>query len=160
MMAAAERPDKTSDELGKFTFEAISSEALFDKVLYDGGDFGYAAEVGSEEELEFLGLPGILDADQVRSVLSQRQAKQGRIQESRVKAGPPAPAPPQALHRTLKEQRTLLNSLVSVYSKQSGEPHGIVHAELRRSCGGPAVGQATVSQIQARIDVLRRRMRA
>jgi hypothetical protein len=33
-----------------------------------------------------------------------------------------------------------------------------VHAELRRVCGGPAVAQATVTQLQARIELLRRRL--
>jgi hypothetical protein len=67
---------------------------------------------------------------------------------------------PAPLHRTLKEQRQLLNSLVGLYARQSGEPHGAVHAELRRLCGGPAVSHATVSQLQARIDVLRTRVRS
>ena len=31
-------------------------------------------------------------------------------------------------------------------------------AELRRICGGPAVSHATVAQLQARIDVLRKRV--
>jgi hypothetical protein len=53
----------------------------------------------------------------------------------------------------------LLNSLVGLYARQRGEPHGAVHAELRRICGGPAVAQATVTQLQARIEVLRKRVR-
>ncbi|MFV4914255.1 ATP-dependent helicase, partial [Microbacterium lacticum] len=65
---------------------------------------------------------------------------------------------PPALHRTLREQRQLLNSMVGLYARQSGEPHGAVHAELRRLCGGPEVARATVAQLQARIDVLRRRV--
>ncbi len=35
-----------------------------------------------------------------------------------------------------------------------------MHAELRRICGGPAVAQATVTQLQSRIDVLRERVRS
>jgi hypothetical protein len=34
----------------------------------------------------------------------------------------------------------------------------MVHAELRRLCGGPAVAQASVTQIQKRIDLLRGRL--
>ena len=55
---------------------------------------------------------------------------------------------------------TLLNSLVGMRSKLTGDAHGLIHAELRRVCGGPAVAQATVSQLQARIDFLRKRMNA
>jgi hypothetical protein len=43
-------------------------------------------------------------------------------------------------------------------AKLSGEPHGLIHAELRRELGGPAVAQASVTQLQARIDYLRRVM--
>jgi hypothetical protein len=31
----------------------------------------------------------------------------------------------------------------------------MVHADLRRACGGPALPQATAEQIQARIDTIR-----
>jgi hypothetical protein len=62
------------------------------------------------------------------------------------------------MYRSLKEQRTLLNSLVGLRAKLSGQPHGIIHAELRRVCGGPAVGLATVAQLQARIELLRHQM--
>ena len=168
LLDAAEKPDRASDELERFSFQAISSEAVFEKVLYDGGDFGYTAEVGSNEELEFLGLPGILEPEQVRHLLAQRQAKQGRMQEARHRhagtaagtGAPVTPAEATPLHRSLAEQRKLLNSLVGAYARQSGEPHAMVHAELRRTCGGPAVAQATVHQLQERINLLRRRMQS
>jgi hypothetical protein len=63
-----------------------------------------------------------------------------------------------APYRTLKEQRSLLNSLVGLWARHTGEAHSQVHAELRRVCGGPAVAQATVTQLQARIELLRRRL--
>ena len=63
-----------------------------------------------------------------------------------------------ALYRTLKEQRSLLNSLVGLYARQTGQAHSLVHAELRRACGGPEVAQATVTQLQARIELLRKRL--
>jgi hypothetical protein len=64
------------------------------------------------------------------------------------------------LYRNLKEQRALLNSLVGMRAKHTGEPHGIIHAELRRMAGGPAVPQASVAQLQSRIDLLRRGLRS
>ena len=63
-----------------------------------------------------------------------------------------------ALFRTLKEQRSLLNSIVGLYARQSGQSHSLVHAELRRACGGPEVAQATVTQLQSRIELVRRRL--
>jgi superfamily II DNA or RNA helicase len=150
------REQETSDVLtDEFTWEAIESDAHFDKVLFDGDEFGSSAFTGSDEELEFLGLPGILEPDQVRELLRQRHARQQRRASTRPKDEQPPP-----LYRTLKEQRTLLNSLVGIRAKVSGEPHGLIHAELRRVCGGPAVAQATVAQLQARIDYLRRGLRS
>lgn len=154
LLDAENREEKTSDELAdEFTWEAIESEANFDRVLFDGAEFGFAAEPGSDEELDFIGLPGILEPEQVRELLLQRQKRQSKRAESRPKEEQPPP-----LYRTLKEQRTLLNNLVGRRAKLSSEPHGLIHAELRRVCGGPAVAQATVTQLQTRIDYLRKGM--
>lgn len=156
LLEEANRSESVSESLqDEFTWQALESDANFDRVLYEGAEFGFAAEVGSDEELDFLGIPGILEPDQVRELLRQRQARQSRRSASRP-AEERAEAKP--LYRTLKEQRTLLNSLVGMRAKLSAEPHGLIHAELRRVCGGPAVAQATVSQLQARIDHLRRGM--
>jgi superfamily II DNA or RNA helicase len=150
------REQATSDELSdEFFWEALESDANFDRVLYDGDEFGFPATTGSAEELDFIGIPGILEPDQVRDLLRQRQSRQVR----RGRTAVPAPAVPPPLYRTLREQRTLLNSLVGMRARISGEPHGLIHAELRRVHGGPPVGQATVTQLQARIEHLRKGMR-
>ncbi|PZU39828.1 MAG: hypothetical protein DI573_05910 [Microbacterium sp.] len=169
LMDAAEREDKASDSLTEeFSFQALGSLAHFDRVMFDGREFGELAVPGTPEEEEFLGLPGLLEPEHVHELLMQRQARQTRHRKVREAAEGASgetvetveSAPPQALHRTLKEQRQLLNSLVGLYARQSGEAHGLVHAELRRICGGPAVSHATVTQLQARIEVLRKRVRS
>ncbi len=169
LLDAAEREESASDALTEeFEYQALDSVAHFDRVLYDGREFGQLAVPGTPEEEEFLGLPGLLEPEAVHDLLMQRQARQSRHRVARERraaeqtaddeaAAAPA-APPPALHRTLREQRQLLNSLVGLYSRQSGEPHGLVHAELRRLCGGPAVSHATVAQLQSRIDLLRARV--
>jgi superfamily II DNA or RNA helicase len=146
----ANRTESASADADLFEFKAIESQANFDRVLYEGAEFGFAAEVGTLEELDFIGIPGLLEPDQVRELLTQRQARQSRRSRAR---GEQEPKP---LYRTLKEQRTLLNSLVAMQAKRSGEPHSHIHAELRRRAGGPPVPQASVAQLQARIDLLRR----
>ena len=149
------RQDSAADELlQQYEWQALESEANFDRALYDGEEFGFAAYPGTEEELDFLGLPGILEAEQVRELLKQRQARQSRRSATR-----PPQERPQALYRTLKDQRALLHSLVGMRAKLTGEPHGHIHAELRRECGGPPVAAATVTQLQSRIEHLRRWMR-
>ena len=156
---AENREDKVPDSLqDEFEWKAIESDANFDRALFDGGEFGFAAETGSDEELDFIGIPGILEPDQVRELLMHRQSRQSKRAADRQRALPEAERDPPPLYRTLKEQRTLLNSLVGMRAKLTGEPHGMVHAELRRVLGGPAVAQATVTQLQARIDFLRKRM--
>ena len=44
-------------------FEALGSEARFDHVLFDGATFGHEGDVhvGSDEEMDFLGIPGLLE---------------------------------------------------------------------------------------------------
>ena len=52
--------------------------------------------------------------------------------------------------------RKELNGLVGAWSHRTGQPHGVIHAELRQACGGPPLPQATADQIQARITTIRR----
>ena len=164
LMAEAEREDRASGELeGEgFVYQALASDAHFDRAVFDGAEFGGYAEVESEEELDFLGFPGLLEPQEVKALLQQRQARQARRSAGRqgLLEHPPEKAEaPEALHRTLGEQRKLLSSLVGMYAKVSGEFHKDIHTELRRVCGGPAVPQASVTQLQKRIDLLRRRLR-
>jgi superfamily II DNA/RNA helicase len=152
LMEAANREDKASDSLMKQKFEALESQASFDRVLFDGGEFGTGGEMGSEDEQDFLGIPGLLDADQVGQLLRQRQHEQ----QSRRKArGPAAAAEPLVVdHRQLTELRGQLAKNVSAWAARTGMPHGQVHTELRRQCGGPAVAQANEDQLQRRLQKL------
>jgi hypothetical protein len=51
--------------------------------------------------------------------------------------------------------RKELNGLVGAWSHRTGQPHGVIHNELRSACGGPALPQASAEQIKARIDKIR-----
>ncbi|WP_195907807.1 DEAD/DEAH box helicase [Microbacterium gorillae] len=165
LLDAANREEKAEDALTEeFSFQALASTAHFDSIVFEGKQFGQLAEPGTDEEREFIGLPGLLEPEHVHELLSQHQARQTRHREAReareAESGEAETSLPEPLHRTLREQRQLLNSLVGLYARQTGEPHGAVHAELRRTCGGPAVATATVAQLQKRIEFLRRRVRA
>ncbi|PPB50665.1 hypothetical protein C4K88_01935 [Arthrobacter pityocampae] len=153
LMEAANREDKASDSLTKQKFEALESQASFDRVLFDGGEFGTGGEMGSEDEQDFLGIPGLLDADQVGQLLRQRQQEQ----QSRRKTRPAAVQAAEPLvvdHRQLTELRGQLAKNVSAWAARTGMPHGQVHSELRRQCGGPAVAQANEDQLQRRLQKL------
>ncbi len=150
LLAAANRAEAASNDLALPGFEALDAQASFDRVLFDGGEFGTGGEVGSQEEEDFLGIPGLLDADQVAELLRSRQAGQLAARKAALAA---APAPDD--HRVLAALRKELASLVGAWSRRSGQPHGVVHTELRRKAGGPEVALAGAAELQARIDLLR-----
>ncbi len=153
LLEAANREEKASGEL-EGSFEALEAQASFDRVLFDGGEFGTGADVGSAEELDFLGIPGLLDADQVTTLLRQRQAEHLRGRAGAA-ADEAALERSEAEHRRAAELRKELSKLVSAWARKSGRPHGSVHTELRRRCGGPEVPLATSDQLQARIEMVR-----
>ena len=149
LLNQANRAEKASNDLERQSFQALESDASFDKVLFDGGEFGLGSDIGSEEELGFLGIPGLLDAEQVSQLLRQRQAEQ--LKRRPQKASAPQGVPD---HRQLKELRNELAKNVAAWSARSGTPHGVIHNRLRSECGGPAVAQANAEQLQARLKKL------
>ena len=80
LIAQANKAENASDDL-LGGFEAMDSTAEFDRVLFDGGEFGTGAMVGSPEEQEYLGLPGLLEPEQVTALLRQRQNQQIKQQK-------------------------------------------------------------------------------
>jgi superfamily II DNA or RNA helicase len=182
-LAEAQRQRDTADDLGEPAFTTLGASAHFDRVLYDGGEFGASAE-----EEEFLGLPGLLEPEQVALLLRKRRAdqvKENAVPSQRAHATAPAAAPavraasavPGAVpvhgarpvpvgsgaapasastRQVLAGLRKELNGLIAAWHHRTSQPHGAIHADLRRACGGPALPEATAEQIQARIEMLRR----
>ena len=147
LLERANSEEQASDQLAFPGFEALESDASFDRALFDGGEFGLGAEAGSDEEADFLGIPGLLEPEQVTTLLRKRQAAQ---------SAQPKKAAPLSDPRRRREARKELTSLVSAWAQKSGQPHAFVHAELRRICGGPEVARASVEQIESRIGQVRR----
>lgn len=140
--------------LDEGSFEALESDAHFDHVLFDAQQFGMHAQVGSEDEQEYLGLPGLLEPDQVAALLQERQKKQVR-KAPKGQGAPEASRAPIAAHRALAARRKELNSLVAAYARQKGFPHANVHLDLRRACGGPDLASASSEQVADRIAKIR-----
>ena len=145
LVAAAQRRRDVPGGREGLPFQALEAEAAFDRALFDGGEFGTPAE-----EQDYLGLPGLLEPDQVAALLRQRRS------QPRPGATPAVPAPPASIARERAALRRELNGLVGAWHHRSGQPHGSIHAELRRSCAGPATAQASVEELRRRIDLLRR----
>ncbi|MDQ1620342.1 MAG: hypothetical protein QOE19_2911 [Actinomycetota bacterium] len=155
MVAAANRAQDAPGAADELDFEALEAEATFDRVLFDGGEFGTQAAVGSEEEADFLGLPGLLEPDQVATLLRARQHEQLASRARRT--GAPAPQrDAEALHKAIPALRKELNGLVGAWHHRTGLPHGAIHTELRQACGGPLAAQASAAQLRERIDTIRR----
>jgi superfamily II DNA or RNA helicase len=148
LLVEAERAETASDELEKGEFAALASEADFDRVVFDGGEFGLSAQSGSADEMDYLGIPGLLEADQVKDLLRRRQAEQ-------VARGPGEAGAEQATHQRLRELRKELNGLVGAWHHRTDTPHGVIHATLRSECGGPPSAVASAEQLQQRIDHIR-----
>ena len=130
-------------------FEFLGSDAELDQVIFDGASFGTATPAGSDEEADYLGIPGLLDSAQMRDLLRRRQDEQ---LATRSAAGIPARV---SMHGKLRELRRELNTLVSAMHHRTGKSHGWIHSELRRVCGGPPVAAADTEQLQERIENLR-----
>jgi superfamily II DNA or RNA helicase len=161
LLAAAlrSRDEPGSDEDQRF--EALEASASFDRVLYDGAEFGTGSV--PEEELDYLGLPGLLAPDQVAELLRQRQAERlaaeradARERAARQPDGGLRPPTPLLTHERLAALRRELSTLVGAHHHRTGKPHGVIHSELRRACGGPPAAQATEADLCARIETLRR----
>ncbi|GAB77101.1 Superfamily II DNA or RNA helicase [Austwickia chelonae] len=149
LLAEANRARKTAD-LGdeQLSFEALESDASFDHVLFDAEQYGFVSDAGSADEQDFLGLPGLLEPDQVARLLAEKQRRHARRR-------PASETAQVAGHRALAATRKELNSLVAAYARKSGRSHAVVHSDLRRQCGGPTLDQATHEQVTARIALIR-----
>jgi superfamily II DNA or RNA helicase len=160
LLERAQRAEQASGELER-RFEALSATAELDQVIFDGASFGTPVLAGTPEEEEYLGLPGLLTPDQVATLLAKRQADQVAATRRRpvpVTTGAPAPPGQRGGRLTAGERRVALrrqlNALVAAHHHRSGLPHGKIHAELRRLCGGPPSAQATIEQLEERIAAI------
>lgn len=151
LLAEANRTRRTSDLEGEQ--ETLEANAIFDHVLFDAHAYGLQAEPTSTDEADYLGLPGLLEPDQVASLLAERQRRQlARASRREKREKVPAEI---SLFRALEGRRKELNSLVSQVARVRGVPHSHVHAGLRREAGGPPLAQATTEQVEARIRLAR-----
>ncbi|MFC4944396.1 DEAD/DEAH box helicase [Pseudonocardia sp. GCM10023141] len=153
LLAQANRQEDEPGEDEK-AFTALEAHAELDQLIYEGTSF-------SADEEDYLGLPGLLEPDQVRTLLSQRQKEWlSRSQRKSAAAAPPVVAPPvERVQLSVREQinklRKELNTLVALHNHRTNKPHGKIHAELRAKCGGPPTAMASIEQLEERIATLR-----
>ena len=148
--------------------ETLDSVAAFAHVLSAGhavtataGPSGY--ELTADDE-EFLGLPGLLSAEQTAELLARRDSELRRRvaagRAARVAAtgtdGPVTTSDHVAGWRATVALRREVNQLVGRVAARTGEPHASVHARVRRDVPGPASASASAEVLERRRDHLRR----
>jgi superfamily II DNA or RNA helicase len=136
-------------------WEALEAEAQFAHVLYGGrAMMGDEAVAVSGEEEEFLGIPGLLSAEQTASLLKSREAEVKK--RAGVKREVPArPDTSHLVHEQSSALRREINRLVGRIARQTGQPHAQLHARLRRTVPGPPSASASIGILQQRRDKLK-----
>jgi len=168
LLAQANKQEDEPDELKGY--ETLGANAELDHLIFDGSNYGTTV-AGSEEEQEYLGLPGLLDAEQMRTLLQQRQTRQLDNRERAAKtaeveqkdratrvsddSADSSAGADRVASEQLPALRKKLNALVGAKSARTGRPHGAIHNEVRRNCGGPPTALCSAQQLQDRIAYLR-----
>ncbi|GAB3941512.1 DEAD/DEAH box helicase [Corynebacterium tapiri] len=173
LLADANKTQNEPDEPS--SYESIGAIAELDSLIYDGSTYGTGTLAGSTEEQDYLGLPGLLDADQVKALLRKRQEAQLDAREEQERARKekeaaeakrqeiygikPASKSTSTSDEVASEEiprlRKELNTIVSVVAGRTGRPHGAVHTEARKACGGPPTALCSAEQLRDRIAYLR-----
>jgi superfamily II DNA or RNA helicase len=147
------RRDEPGEQERAFT--ALGASAELDQVIYDGASFGTAAFATTQDEQDYLGLPGLLEPDQMRALLRHRQEQQLHRASARTSAPSAETIRPQTVRERLGVLRRELNTLVAMAHHRTGRPHGAIHNEVRTACGGPPTAMASAEQLEKRIAYLR-----
>lgn len=173
LLEQANRTESEPDDLN--TYESLGAEAEFSSLIFDGSSFNTAAI--DDEDADFLGIPGLLDADQVKDLLRKKQEEEMDARSAEEKArraaeaaeenrrkiyGMPSAPKSRAVEPDnegavdeLTRLRKELNTVVSITASRTGRPHGAIHTEARKACGGPPTALCNAEQLQERIDHLR-----
>jgi superfamily II DNA or RNA helicase len=144
-----ERPDSEPGEAE--VNELIDADAAFAHLLHAGRAVVAEPMAISEEDEEFLGLPGILTPEQMASVLARRDT---HARHGASTAGDTPPSAEAVAWRAGAALRREVNRLVGVLAARQGAPHAQIHAQLGRAVPGPASAAASVDVLERRRDHL------
>ena len=131
--------------------ELVDADASFAHVLHGGRAVVAAPQPLTEEDEDFLGLPGILTPEQTAALLARRDSH-ARQRAAGTQA--PQPSAEAAAWRAGAELRREVNRLVGLLAARTGTPHGQIHAQVRRAVPGPASAAASAEILEQRRDHL------
>ncbi len=134
-------------------YEALDADAEFAHVLHAGRAVVAGGRPVAQEDEDFLGLPGLLSAEQTAQLLADRDAALRRRASSTAPEAHEVPAEVVAW-RAAAELRREVNRMVAVVAARTGRPHGQVHAQLRQLVPGPPSASASSEVLAGRRDAL------
>ncbi|TAL17571.1 MAG: restriction endonuclease subunit R [Frankiales bacterium] len=152
-------PDEAGDEGEATGWQALGAEAEFAHVLHGGRAVVASLELTGEDE-DYLGLPGLLSAEQTAALLARRdtehrkRASSTRVDEVATDAEVEQAELDARSWRAAGDLRREINSLVGQLAARTGAPHGAVHARVRKEVPGPPSAAAAVEVLAARRDWL------
>ncbi|MBM7807271.1 superfamily II DNA or RNA helicase [Geodermatophilus bullaregiensis] len=162
-------PPEEREAVGLKQWEALEADARFAHVLHGGtahtGAGSGAVAVAPEDE-DFLGIPGLLTAEQTASLLARRDdelrlriAQRSHLDDDTGELPLVEDHPDEddagRSWRDAAELRREINRLVSRVSAKTSTPHAVVHTQLRQSVPGPPSASASVDVLRARRERLR-----
>jgi hypothetical protein len=124
---------------------ALGAEATFGHVLHSGRAVTAGMIDLTDSDCDYLGLPGLLSAEQTASLLASRDAHVKR--RTAIGAAPVK----QADVATLRKE---VASLAASVASRIGTTPRAVHVQARRAVPGPASAQAPLDVLAARRDWL------
>lgn len=169
LAALADPLPREPAEPGDRTIEVLDSEAEFAHVLHSGRAVVSAGSAGSggpdplavpvavsEDDQEYLGLPGLLTPEQTAALLATRDSDLRRRVASMARDPLVDAAEREAAAgwRAAAELRREVNQLVARVAARTGKPHATVHSQVRRAVPGPASAAAGPELLSARRDHL------
>ncbi|HVV77847.1 MAG TPA: DEAD/DEAH box helicase family protein [Mycobacteriales bacterium] len=134
---------------GVDSWEALDSDAEFAHVLEGGRAVVAADVVHSEEDQDFLGLPGLLTAEQTASLLARRDAAHRRRATGDDLLGQRTDTAWQSAAGLKKE----IHEMVGRLAARKNITHAAVHTLVRKSVPGPSKSP-TEEVLRARRDWL------
>jgi len=141
--------ERIATELGAPAFTALDSEAEFAHVM-QGGRAHTAQPTGpSDADEDFLGLPGLLDAQDTARVLAARDAKIRKSARYDIDV-----AGSGSDWRDVDMLRKEVAGLVRTWAARSEQTPAMVHVELRKAVPGPPSAAAPAAVLAGRRDYL------
>jgi superfamily II DNA or RNA helicase len=138
--------DEAEEKLPGGDFIPLEATAQFAHVLYGGKAYLGSRELTDEEE-DYLGIPGLLSPDMVASMLQERDRELRKT--SPVKVEEEKVNPFEAV-----EIRKDINRLVSRIALKNNLPHAQVHSRVKKAIPGPPSAHAGVDILKERLDWL------